>query len=641
MLSELVERLMAARNEAGHWEGELSSSALSTATAVFAIKLYLHERARAGSAHFADSAPRSVSLQPEETVRSADPAGAELESLVGRGVAWLIQTQNGDGGWGDTTRSLSNISTTALCWAALADSGEDHPAAVKRVEAWLTRAAGSLDPKTLARAIGDRYGKDRTFSVPILTMCALAGRLGDDRAAWRFIPQLPFELAACPYRWFQIIRLPVVSYALPALIAMGQVRHARRPTRNPVTRFIRWLAHNRTLRVLQSIQPRGGGFLEATPLTSFVAMSLIGAGQVDHPVVGEGIAFLVRSVRADGSWPIDTNLSTWVTTLSINALREHSSLGERDRAILRDWILGQQYKVEHPYTHAAPGGWAWTDLPGGVPDADDTAGALLALWHLDGDRGIPARSLEAAIDGVRWLLDLQNRDGGIPTFCRGWGALPFDRSGADLTAHAIHAWAVWRSALPPALAGRVDKGTGAAMAYLETHQQPDGSWLPLWFGNEACADECNRTYGTARVLAGLAAHDFGEGVAGRDFSGSKEMVRGADSTGIAEGHLRMIERGVRWLTEAQNADGSWGGGRGTAGSVEETALAIQALRACEKKIGHSLSSHIEAGVAYLHRACESVEFLPTPIGFYFAKLWYFEKLYPLIYAVGAMNQSAP
>jgi hypothetical protein len=40
---------------------------------------------------------------------------------------------------------------------------------------------------------------------------------------------------------------------------------------------------------------------------------------------------------------------------------------------------------------------------------------------------------------VRWLLDLQNGDGGIPTFCRGWGALPFDRSAPDLTAHALRA----------------------------------------------------------------------------------------------------------------------------------------------------------------------------------------------------------
>jgi squalene-hopene/tetraprenyl-beta-curcumene cyclase len=30
---------------------------------------------------------------------------------------------------------------------------------------------------------------------------------------------------------------------------------------------------------------------------------------------------------------------------------------------------------------------------------------------------------------------------------------------------------------------------------------------------------------------------------------------------------------------------------------------------------------------------------PTPIGFYFAKLWYFEKLYPIIFTVSALGRA--
>src|SRR5262249_58268730 len=48
-----------------------------------------------------------------------------------------------------------------------------------------------------------------------------------------------------------------------------------------------------------------------------------------------------------------------------------------------------------------------------------------------------------ALAGLRWLGELQNRDGGWPTFCRGWGKLPFDRSGSDLTAHALRALRAW------------------------------------------------------------------------------------------------------------------------------------------------------------------------------------------------------
>ena len=112
--------------------------------------------------------------------------------------------------------------------------------AIDRSGAWLRRAAGDIHATALRSAILRRYGKDRTFSVPILTVLALTGKLGDDASvAWRSIPQLPFELAAVPHAWFQHLRLPVVSYALPALIAIGQVRHHFAPSRNPVARTLR------------------------------------------------------------------------------------------------------------------------------------------------------------------------------------------------------------------------------------------------------------------------------------------------------------------------------------------------------------------------------------------------------------------
>ena len=213
---------LAARTPAGHWEGHLSASALSTATACFALQLH-------------------------------DPT--QHRALIDAGLTWLMQHQNEDGGWGDTTKSFSNISTTALCWAVLTAARNDVRAANARTELWLTRAAGSLTPRALATAIAARYGKDRTFSVPILTMCALANRLGSD--PWRLIPQLPFELAAFPQSLFRFLRLPVVSYALPALISMGLARHHSRPSRNPLTRLLRRLTTNRVLRVLTGILELG------------------------------------------------------------------------------------------------------------------------------------------------------------------------------------------------------------------------------------------------------------------------------------------------------------------------------------------------------------------------------------------------
>ena len=585
--------LLAERNDTGHWTGELAASALSTATAVTALSLW----------------HRNVSPRVAATCDEA-----EIHRAIASGIAWLVKHQNADGGWGDTTRSFSNISTTALGWAAfgaVAGADEAHAGSVARAREWLRAKAGGVSPARLADAITARYGKDKTFSVPILTMCTLADRLDDD--GWSHVTQLPFELAAFPQEMFATLRLPVVSYALPALIAMGQARHHLRPTRNPLLRLARDAARLRTLRVLENIQPTSGGFLEATPLTSFVTMTLAAAGNADHPVALAAVRFLLASLRADGSWPIDTNLATWVTTLSVNALTEGDPLPPADATPIREWLLAQHYTTVHPYTNAPPGGWAWTDLTGGVPDADDTPGALLALHRLD--PGDP-RVLRAADAGVRWLLNLQNTDGGIPTFCRGWTNLPFDRSSPDLTAHTLRAWIAWRDRLAPEVRRDIDRAVEDALNYLAATQRLCGSWIPLWFGNQHATDDENPTYGTAKVLKALnvlpAEH--------------RPRTR------------KMLRRAAGWLIATQQTDGGWSGGGNWPASIEETALALDALGGCRESVSGLLPA-LEAGGRWLIERVEDATWTePAPIGFYFAKLWYFERLYPQIFTVGALNR---
>lgn len=590
-----VKALLQERDNTGHWEGELSNSALSTATAVTALATW------------------EKHVSPDSEIREFfQKTAKERKKAIRLGLLWLAENQNGDGGWGDTTRSYSNISTTALGWAAfgaVADADEEYGETVDRAKEWLRLKAGGTSPHKLAEAITARYGKDRTFSVPILMMCALGGRLGRD--GWRHVIQLPFEFAAFPPEMFAALRLPVVSYALPALIAIGQARHHHRPTVNPLLRIFRDLTRRRTLNVLRRIQPESGGYLEATPLTSFVTMSLAGAGNADHPVAQSAVKFLLASMRPDGSWPIDTNLATWVTTLSINALSEQNELplDQAARTRITNWLLSQHYKTVHPYTNAAPGGWAWTDLTGGVPDADDTPGALLALNRLDQD---DPRIQTAAEMGVQWLCDLQNSDGGIPTFCKGWTNLPFDRSSPDLTAHTLRAWLAWRERMPTRLREKIDSAVDEALTYLETAQGPEGSWIPLWFGNQHAPDDENPVYGTAKVL--IALNDFESSDRGRVNS--------------------MADRAAVWLAKVQKPDGSWSGGGDWPASVEESALALEALA------GHGKHrSNIKTGVDWLVERVERDEWRrASPIGFYFAKLWYYEKLYPYIYTVGALNR---
>lgn len=566
--------LLAERESDGHWVGCLSSSALSTATAVSALALV--------GRHTDDAARR-------ETCRQ----------LVGRAIDWLAWQQNEDGGWGDSDKSFSNISTTMLVRAAfrLAEAEEHHGERITRAEEYIQSQGGTA-------GLRRRYGRDKTFAVPILTNYALAGLV-----PWREVSALPFEAACLPHGLFRFLRLPVVSYAIPALVAVGQARFFHRKPRNPITLLLRKLSVPRSLRTLASMQPGSGGFLEAAPLTSFAVMSLAGTGRVDHPVVGQGLKFLVNSVREDGSWPIDTNLATWNTTLAVNALSAVSGrVGALDCV---DWLLECQHDQPHPLSHAAPGGWGWTDRSGAVPDVDDTAGALLALSALHGsssrDKQVVIES--SATAGVRWLLDMQNSNGGWPTFCRGWGTLPFDRSGTDLTAHAMRALHVWRNV---AGADRVEKAVRRGLDYLVRQQRGDGSWVALWFGNQHRQEDENPVYGTARVL--LAFRD------------------------LANLDHPAAERGMAWLVANRCDDGGWGAPGDGPASVEETAAAVEALLG--ESGNPSLQQVLHEGLQWLIDAVHGQRYRETsPIGFYFARLWYHERLYPLSFTVAALGQA--
>ena len=99
-------------------------------------------------------------------------------------------------------------------------------------------------------------------------------------------------------------------------------------------------------------------------------------------------------------------------------------------------------------------------------------------------------------------------------------------------------------------------------------------------------DQTNPVYGTARVL------ECGELL--------PEVAR---------------RRGEQFLRARQQEDGSFG-------TIEETALAVAVLKDVR-------------GADWL----ASRPSLPaSPIGLYFAKLWYFERLYPLIFTVGARTR---
>lgn len=72
--------------------------------------------------------------------------------------------------------------------------------------------------------------------------------------------------------------------------------------------------------------------------------------------------------------------------------------------------------------------------------------------------------------------------------------------------------------------------------------------------------------------------------------------------------------------------------------MEETAVAVEALLA--GGLTSVRTAPIEAGVRWLVEAVETDRYRePAPIGLYFAKLWYYERLYPRIFTVAALGQA--
>ena len=538
------------------WEGHLSSSAISTSVSIFALSV----------------------IDRDEYIE-------EIE----KGTAWLLRTMKPEGAWGDSVESPVNMSATLLSYAALYHL-KKVPEATER---YIRETLGWKDERQLVDGVLSYYGSDLTFSVPILMMCALAGLVSN----WKRIPPFPFELAVLPQGTFRFLNLPVVSYAIPALIAIGILQNRKRHT---LLSGVRELFTPRALRVLLRLQPSDGGFLEAAPLTAFVSMCMAEAGYREHPVTQASAQFLRNTVRSYGAWPIDTNLAGWVTSLAARALRE--DLPDRDR--LAEIIRGNATKTRHPVTGAKAGGWGWTNLSGSVPDGDDTSGALVALHAL-----LDGRYVAEVGAGIDWLIDLQNKDGGMPTFCRGWGKLPFDRSTPDITAHAILAMSLWVDALPEKQQPRCRKSISRMTSWLEKTMAKDGSWNPLWFGDQDASDEKNAVYGAATII---------------DYLKNCGAETPLPTTQV-----------LRFLMDSQNSDGGWGGNKGVTSKVTLTAKAIGAL----SHFRPDTDEAIIRGIDYLYKRHEmGTLYNREPIGLYFSRLWYSEELYNLTYLISALRQ---
>jgi squalene-hopene/tetraprenyl-beta-curcumene cyclase len=294
----------------------------------------------------------------------------------------------------------------------------------------------------------------------------------------------------------------------------------------------------------------------------------------------------------------------WDTTLVLRGLAGCGmSLADAPVAAAVDWLLDKEVTRPGDWStsvHVPPGGWFFEHHNEFYPDVDDTAMALIALREVC-ERGarsselgasefrvpgselrVPAasrfRGLTAASQrAIRWILAMQNRDGGWGAFdkdndsqflCR----VPFadhnamiDPSTPDLTARVLEALALWGARLEEPHVQR-------AVAYLRRTQERDGSWFGRW--------GVNYVYGTWQTLVGLAA------------------------IGLPPDDP-AVKRAANWLLACQQACGGWGEsadsyerpelrGRGPC-TPSQTAWALLGLLA----VGQAAHPSVQRGIRYL------------------------------------------
>ena len=386
----------------------------------------------------------------------------------------------------------------------------------------------------------------------------------------------PAERARWPLRFTR----PWASWRNFFLVADAAVRALERAGVRPLRR----VAVRQAERWILARQERDGawGGIQPPWAYSLIALSSLGYRN-DHPVVRRGIdAFEGFAVDAGDSWHVQSCISpVWDTALAAIALRD-AGVPADDPALVRAgrWLLSKQVRGGGDWQvknrRGRPAGWAFEFENERYPDVDDAAIVLIALDLLAD--GLPG-SEGARRDGLRWLLSMQDRNGGWAAFDvdnkkRFVTQIPFadfgetiDPPTEDVTAHVLE------------LLGRLgmnehDPAARRGLDFLWRLQDADGSWWGRW--------GVNHIYGIGAVLPALRA-------------------LGADVSRVE------VRRAVRWLEEHQNEDGGWGEGcesyadpslRGRGSSTaSQTAWALLALEAA----GEARGASARRGVEYLAR----------------------------------------
>jgi squalene-hopene/tetraprenyl-beta-curcumene cyclase len=567
-MKNAVDALIALQSPNGWWKGELETNVTMDA--------------------------EDMLLREFLGIRTADQTAAAAK--------WIRSRQREDGTWANFFGGPADLSTTIEAYVALRLAG-DAP-----------------DDEHMARAQHFIYASGGIEASRVFTRIWLAMF---NLWKWEELPVMPPEMIfvsrhlplnvydfACWARQ-TVVALTVVNAHRPSHRLNFTIDELKTgvpaPRRDPINtwagrfqavdvllhfyerrplKFLRRAALRKAERWIVQRQEADGswGGIQPPWVYSLIALRLQGYS-LEHPVMHAGITGLDGfTIEDDTGRRLEACQSpVWDTALAVTALAD-AGLSPED-PVLRSaarYLLSQEITVKGDWSlrrpNLKPSGWAFEFENDTYPDIDDAAEVVLAL----GRTAEP--SLDAQRRGLTWVEGMQSRDGGwaafdvdnVQTLVR---ELPFcdfgeliDPSSADVTAHVLEA-----------LAGREDhrESVERGVVWLLDNQESDGSWFGRW--------GANYVYGLGAVLPGLVAagvatdhpsiqravtwleaHQNDDGGWGEDLRSYREpSYRGrgpstASQTGwalmallAANEHSEVTQRGVQYLVETQNENGSW------------------------------------------------------------------------------------
>jgi squalene-hopene/tetraprenyl-beta-curcumene cyclase len=322
------------------------------------------------------------------------------------------------------------------------------------------------------------------------------------------------------------------------------------------------------------------GGIQPAMVNGILALSALGYGSAYEPIK-KGLEALENfTIEKDDEIVLQSCISpVWDTALTALALLYSGMDGDHpaiDSACR--WLVSKQIFCKGDWSVKKPdlqsGGWAFEFSNNWYPDVDDTSVVLMLLNRCD-DR--PFVTSDCLHKGLNWVLGMRGKDGG-------WGAFDVDNNLKILNQLPFGDLEAMIDPSTPDLTGRVLELLGLtgyspsheivikAIRFLKKEQKEDGTWWGRW--------GVNYIYGTSAVLVGL-------GSIGEDMS------------------KPYVQKAVKWFREHQKIDGGWGECCESYGDSKlkcqgwstpsQTAWAILALIAA----GEGHSEEVYKGIKYL------------------------------------------